>query len=388
MVRGVARQAERRRTQVAAALDGMRALGTSWPRIDAVLEARQRGDHQETPPVRLSRPFLADELPLHAAHACPPPPFQAVILAVDGSQILPDRHAPFLYYLLHVGGLVYYHGLPQAPREFGAHELVFDEEALLEGGGFLVSGAAVGARRDAAEIEALAREAWAERDADAPRLALLDQRLLYRPVGQIATQERAAIVGRWQQAMIKIGDSGAALAGYIDRPRSQAVVSLLQMLGIGAPPEGPGLAGLLDADLFAELLAPGERSKLFVYVSKENDAYRERDAGNEVCFFYLNTGTTPDRPVIARIDLPRRVVDDPAAVDGAHALIIDQCRIWRDYPYVLTRADEVAVVGRQDQASLELMITNALARDGQQVTATAKQTGKDLARAGKTRHHL
>ena len=79
---------------------------------------------------------------------------------------------------------------------------------------------------------------------------------------------------------------------------------------------------------------------------------------------------------------------DPAAVDAVHALIIDQCQILGDYPYVLARADEIAVVGRRDQENLNLMIDNVMLRHGITALATAKQGSKDIARAGRTRHEL
>jgi hypothetical protein len=215
----------------------------------------------------------------------------------------------------------------------------------------------------------------------------MDQRLLYRPVGQLARGERSRIVFAWQDAMTRVQDSGGWLVGYVDRPRTNAVASLLDLL----PPDGGAgsLGGLVDIEIFAELLPPGARSKLYVTESQENETFRNRKVDNEVCFFYFNTARPgAQTPNIARIDIPRWVADNPNAVAGVHALLLDQCRLWRDYPYVLTRADEIAVVGRQDQANLERMIANALQQDGFNLSATAKQTGKDIARAGKTRHGL
>jgi hypothetical protein len=57
-------------------------------------------------------------------------------------------------------------------------------------------------------------------------------------------------------------------------------------------------------------------------------------------------------------------------------------------PYALTRADEIAVVGRQDQQHLDVMIENAMQRRGLSGSATAKQRAKGIARAGKTRHGI
>jgi hypothetical protein len=386
MARGLAARAAQRDAQVALALRKMEAVGVDWPLVENALAAQKGGAHESSPPLRTAEPLHQNDRPLHGA-ASPPDrcPSPATLIAVDGSQILPDRHAPFLYYLLHVGGLVYYHGRDVAPEVFSEHELVFDER-LFEGGTLLVSASTVSARRDLAEIEALAGAAWAARGGDKPLVAMVDQRLLYRPVGQIARPERARIVQAWQQAMTKVHDSGGWLIGYVDRPRTSGVVSLLQLLPVEP---GVSLQGLVDIEIFAHVLEPGERSKLFVTISQENETFRQADPANEVCFFYLNTARPGSRRAsIARIDVPRWVADDAHAVDAVHALLLDQCWLWRDYPYVLTRADEIAVVGRRDQENLERMIANALARDGIDLSATAKQTGKDIARAGKTRHGL
>ena len=59
-----------------------------------------------------------------------------------------------------------------------------------------------------------------------------------------------------------------------------------------------------------------------------------------------------------------------------------------DYPYILTRADEEAVVGRKDQEYLDSWIALTMQQHGFVAGQTAKQEGKDIARAGKTRHGL
>ena len=68
-----------------------------------------------------------------------------------------------------------------------------------------------------------------------------------------------------------------------------------------------------------------------------------------------------------------------------HALLVDQCRIIGSYPYVITRADEIAVVGRRDPEELENRIALLLAEQDIHPSATGKQRSKDFARGGKTR---
>ncbi|HQF70499.1 MAG TPA: hypothetical protein PLH39_04375, partial [Promineifilum sp.] len=87
---------------------------SDWAAIEAGL-ARAMAAHGADPKYfRAARPLGHDE-PLDMAIPAPPPPPRATLIATDGSQILPDRHAPFLYYLINIGAITYYHGEPAAP---------------------------------------------------------------------------------------------------------------------------------------------------------------------------------------------------------------------------------------------------------------------------------
>ena len=70
------------------------------------------------------------------------------------------------------------------------------------------------------------------------------------------------------------------------------------------------------------------------------------------------------------------------------ALSTVKCQLLGDYPYVLARADEMAVVGRQDASELNFMIDVIMERHGLNADITAKQSSKDIARGGKTRFEI
>ncbi len=55
---------------------------------------------------------------------------------------------------------------------------------------------------------------------------------------------------------------------------------------------------------------------------------------------------------------------------------------------MLAHADELAVIGYQDRENLDIMIENAMARHAVHGAVTAKQSSKDAARAGRTRHAI
>jgi hypothetical protein len=385
MARTTARRYELRQARLAEAQQTLAEYRTNWTAVTQALTlAQERGDDKH---YRSARPFDHTH-PLDAAIDAPPPPARATLIATDGSQIMPDRHAAYLYYLINVGGIVYHHGTATAPETFAIPKIVYPQDDELDT--FNDSSGTVSIKRDLAEIATLARQSFHHRHDCDLTLAILDQRLLYWPIGGAGIADNAAVTD-WGEQMTGIRQAGALLCGYIDRPGTTAVITLLKSLTavtdphfnwrtLGTPKASQGLT---DRDLFGQLLAPGQRSKLFVNVSPPNETFAKQDAANEVCFFYINPGAQPGQ--IARVDIPRWVAEKEESVTAVHALIVDQCRLLGDYPYVIARADEMAVVGRQDASELNFMIDIIMERHGLRSDITAKQGSKELARGGRTR---
>ncbi len=389
MAQIAAQRHEQRRSRSSSALEAIHNLRDRWDVVDAALAlAEERADEKV---YRSARPY--DHIqPLDAQTPAPAPPAAATLIATDGSQILPDRHAAYLYYLVNVGGIVYHHGRSTPPEVFSEPRIEYPQDDTAVDS-FEYAGGQVSTERDKAEIEMLAHQAWEQRRAVQPLLAVLDQRLLYWPTTGGTSMVDYDSVKAWGQAMTKIRDAGALLAGYIDRPGTAAVMTLLTAMTAVNDPDsidwktlGRRVAtqGLTDADLFSQILEPGERSKVFCNVSQISDQFAEPDPLNRVCFFFVNPGQT--RGQVARVDIPEWVAADATAVDSVHALLIDQCRILGSYPYVLARADEMAVVGRQDVGELNFMIDINMQRYGVSQDVTAKLDSKAVLRGSRTRH--
>lgn len=377
--------------QRAAARDVSQALldryATDWTAVrQALAEANEKADPKF---YRSARPLNETE-PLNAAINAPAPPARATIIAADGSQIRPDRHAAYLYYLINIGGVVYHHGSGQAPDQFSVPTLRYPQVDGKEDT-FDDTGGTVSIERDLAEIGMLAEKALAYQTAVSPILAILDQRLLYWPLTPSGLSDNAAVT-EWGLSMAAIHQTGAMLAGYIDNPATSYVITLLRSLEALNEPtfdwkslgQRSATRGLTDVSLFDQLLEPGQRSKVFVTIAEPNHQVAARDQGNEVCFFYLNASSHGRQ--MARVDIPMWVAQEEEMVTAVHALVYDQCQILGDYPYVLARADETAVVTYRDQEQLNFMIDVIMARYGISHTITAKQASKNIARGGKTRH--
>lgn len=370
-----------------------------WTAIHAGLaRAEARADVKY---FRAARPLHESE-PLDTPIQPPAPPARAILIATDGSQIMPSRHAAFLYYLVNVGAMIYFHGENRAPdtlSEPRMHYPQLQDDQTEDEPGFDKS--AVTIERDLLEIGTLSNLAWQYARAAQPRLALLDQRLLYYPFGGGDVAAREA-VEKWAQAISDMRDSGALVAGYIDRPGKRSVITLLETLidkgDVGWEMLGKRQPGddLTDATLYATLLGPGERSPVFVDVSQANERFAAEDPSIAACFFYFNPGSPRvdgngermEPRTLARVDIPLYVAQDLEAVALVHGLIFDQCRLTGYYPYVLTRAHELAVVGKMDADSLNDLIDLYMQEAGVIGSITAKQSDKDLLGGGRGRHQM
>jgi hypothetical protein len=337
--------------------------------------------------------------PVNRAYPLPPVPARATLLAADGSQVYPDTHAAALYYLINVGVFVYQHGIDDLPEQITVPELRYTDEYVRTRSGQVITNIAVNARRTVTELRLLAREAWDRRASEQPLLAIGDGPLLFW-VGK-DVPDGAQLQNDYIGAMVHLHDTHAAmqrdsgqtasLVGYVDRPSSAFLVSLVHLMSLSpddvraaALTTNGELEGLPDQLLMFKLLEPGERSALFVQQSPQNKRYHDKGESYEIAFFYLNVSAGAPYH-LARIEMPMWVAREPALVDQVHALLYDQCRVMWQYPYVLTRADELAVVRGHERSQLEEIIEIALLNNDQPVEHSEKLDSK-MSRHGRTRY--
>ncbi len=317
----------------------------------------------------------------------PPPPTEVVtVIASDGSQIHPDRHGMALYYVVNLGAIIYQHGSNQQPETQTQGDLYFGEQVLDEQG-LVVPGGVINAKRDLGEIQILADLAEKQRQLtsgdDQPIMALIDGQLPLRVI-ELSGQQQTFYQQRYLQALTQLQQYEALIAAYIDRPRSSYVVSLLHLASLAETAALPAIteaslrqnpfALVTDAELFHDL-KPGERTAIFNQRAKANIAYAQ--AGHQIHFFYLNTGTS-QQPNLARVEIPIWVAKNPEKLNLLQATLLKQCAIAGNYPYVLARAHELAIIPPAEREALETMIAVSLRRHGLGVDFSAKQEHKNL----------
>jgi hypothetical protein len=351
-------------------------------REDLLERARSEAEHGYNGAMPTSGEALAF---LKPAPASPPP---LSLVAVDGSQVYPDRHAESLFYAINIGFFILRSDSGQAMAD-SEPVIAFDEDALYPGG-TLISNTIINTRRTVDEMAALERLARAERTtAERTVFALADGSLALRiDEKTFPPAEHDALQKRFFAAIDRLAAEAIPVAGYIARPGGYPVLSLIDLALNPAPDSGASRArhgrspfpGLDDRLLFERTLPAGCRSALFEFAAYWNDQYRNREPNQSVHFFYLNVGKR--YPVVVRVEIPEWTAKDPALVDLVHAALLEQCSVTLNdpYPYALIRADEEAFVSGQEKKYLEEQMAVALIRGGLRVNRSEKLSHKGRAR--------
>ena len=297
--------------------------------------------------------------PLNARFSAPAIEAPVTVLAADGSQINPDRHADVEYCLINVGAIVLQTGSTAPPVTHITSNLLTVEE--LEG----ITDNTLALRRDLEERSILAKLAT---NLPAPVYSFTDGPMELwgsKDTSSEMVSEYKKSLEKYLEALEVLRRLGVATAGYVDRPVARPVVRLLEIadtpdMKLQEIKKIQSLRGVRDDDIFRELLRPGERSAVFAWQSPAASSYPD-ELG--IHFFYLNAGQD-ERPWIARVEVPGWVAGDTTMLGGLHATLVEQCRIMgsRPYPYLLHRAHETALVTHQDRDQVTQMIIREFLR--------------------------
>lgn len=312
---------------------------------------------QEGRTLRCAKPFDSIQ---NAALPLPDLQIRINLAASDGSQILPDRHAEILFGMINLGGITLPQNSPALPVEVTQSEFWFSQnEAFNE--------ALFNFRRDVLERNFLLEISLT---LPPPVLALTDGPLElwmeYRASDE-ERQELHRLLQSYWETLETFRQRNILVSGYVDRPESAYLVRLLE-LATATEQDWCELRrfrpfkGVLDADLFATLLRPGERSAIF---RLQSPLLEHLPAESEICFFYLRVGKESEQS-IARVEIPLWVAKDPSLVGQLHGELVSQCRQSGSYayPYLLHRAHEIAVVRAEDRVTIERALLIELQRRG------------------------
>ncbi len=321
-----------------------------------------------------------------------PPPAsvkEATLIAADGSQINPDRHAAVQFGLINVGAITLKVNSGAAPEIFTESELLYGDDLLPNG--IPMSDGMVALRRDLKERSALDE---LSQGLTGEVVTFTDGPIeLWGAQGEDA-RAYSEFLEKYKTSLSRLQSRGVITAGYVDKPSADLVGRLLEIVMADAEQiqkirEFHPLRGVSDRWLYGErtqpLLAPGHRSAVFKIQSSAEKNYKGL---LELHFFYLNVGTD-GHPWPVRVEIPKWVVDDSASLDLLHGVLVEQCRMMgsRPYPYLLHRAHETAVVKQEEKQQIEQMLSLEIRRNNEELDeGSYKQSAKDLQGRNKFAH--
>lgn len=352
-IQALADAAVTRGEELAQKLDACRALLVQYQNEIRVMQKTVEESAAQNKGLRCAVP-VEEPLTTHLPAHLPAPP--CTILAADGSQINPDPHGTALFGLVNVGVFRVQPGSGNAPGVKTFSDLLFDETLQTAGG--LATEDLIALMRDVREREILAKMSH---DENSPLVSLTDGPLeLYHEPRQEKAFEHYFI--SYLAALDELALNQVITAGYVDRPRADLVVKMVELLVPLDAQKGRPFGGVTDLALFEPILAPGERSAVFKLQSSSADSFEGRKA---LHFFYLNVGVE-DKPALARVEVPLWVIENPSSMNLLQSVLVEQSRQAgaRPYPYPLIRAHEIAVVKRDDQEQILTMIETELIRRG------------------------
>jgi hypothetical protein len=329
-------------------------------------------------------------LPLNenlASHYPPPvSDIQATLIAADGSQINPDRHAAIQFCVVNVGAIQMKLNSGETPEIFTETELLYGDDLLPNG--YPMSEGLVALKRDLAERSKLEE---LSKGIKGSVVTFTDGPIeLWGAKGEDANSYED-FVQKYLGVLSRLQSRDVITAGYVDKPSADLVVRLLEIASadneqIQKMKEFHPLRGVSDRWLFGEhknpLLPSGHRSAVFKIQSSSEKKYK---GVLELHFFYLNVGTD-GHPWPVRVEIPKWVADDKSKLDLLHGVLVEQCRMMgsKPYPYLLHRAHETAVVKMEEKQQIENMLAMELRNHGEDMDEKSyKQVPKE--HQGRTR---
>ncbi|HTX93124.1 MAG TPA: DNA double-strand break repair nuclease NurA, partial [Anaerolineales bacterium] len=268
-IREIGSGAQARQERLEAARQRAAGLLGAWADKTAELQDKVERARQADPALRCALP-LDEPLDFHKK-AGAVSTVEATLIAADGSQIVPDRHAAVLFGLINVGAIILSNGTAEAPQVVTDSALSFDDEVVNWTDGL------VALQRDLAERKKLLA---LSKDYPEPLVTLTDGPLQLwesRESDEVMGYEKA--LAEYLSVLSQLQERRAITAGYVDKPSSNLLVRLLE---VAATPEAEikdlhdrhPLLGVADLWLFDSFLQPGERSAVFALQARSKAVYQ------------------------------------------------------------------------------------------------------------------
>ena len=269
------------------------------------------------------------------------------VVAVDGSQVYPDRHHGVACFLINIGTVyLSYNTRSSSSCELKSLPYVFlPDESDFPGDGF--SSEYVDSKRQELELLAGLEGAleYKKNDSSNDSILLLDGSLIFWHLDSYGVETKNYFLSKYINLLDQMKKNNIVVASYISLPKSKELVNLIRLGLCNFDPSkynsSCSVDHLVDASIVSSYLLPGKRTAVFKNNSNISKTYPEELIPH---FFYLNVGDE-----VVRVEIPSWIAFDRALVDKVASACLDQSIKGKGYPVCLAESHEQAVIKGADR---------------------------------------
>jgi hypothetical protein len=262
-------------------------------------------------------------------------------LAVDGSQVYPDRHQGAACFLLNIGSVRIAYGVLNNPVYVDTEPHVFVNSPE---DGMNMSAELVDCLRQEYELSAGVTLYKEHIHAQQTSVLMFDGSLIFWHLAAQTPTVKNRFVQSYCAVLEQLYAERAYVCWYTSLPKGKDIVNILRAAAQTDAASTHLLKQLdfaLDTTLAHFYLSAGERSIIFKHTHPLCADYPPHLAPH---FFYLHAGNE-----VVRIEVPAWLAADEQAINTIAAVALDQAHKGRGYPVVLAEAHEQAVVKGPDR---------------------------------------
>lgn len=284
------------------------------------------------------------------------------ILAIDGSQIYPDRHQGTSCYLINIGITIFLYDQDNSSVKLNSTPYLFTIENKQDGTDI------VDCKREELEFQTALDIMLLNKNCNNSFDAFLfDGSLIFWHLESKSTAVQKEYLEKYLYLLDQFYKNQLLIGGYISLPKSKELVNIIRAQLFNTGKSTDSVDNLLDTHIVNFNLIEQNRTILF-----KNHSPITKNYPNHLhpYFFYLNIGTE-----IVRIEIPFWIAKDKEKITKLMSIVLDQCAKGYGYPISLSEAHEQAVVKGHDR-DLFYRILQKLSVDYKQSFLTSQKSIK------------
>jgi hypothetical protein len=289
------------------------------------------------------------------------------VVAVDGSQMNPDKNLNFVLAALQIGWFINWHSQSKPYEKNIDFEMIVPSEDLQESVGLEGEIAYQRFSREVNKIEELIQKLSTDKYSKTP-LALFDGGFTLSFLIQPGDKKKHF---NSLQKLFKLSHKfKIPVVAFVDSSMSSSITTTIKSIL-----NDEDSTKLPDVNLFSkELSGWGDRSSVFIHHDKNLYPKREDFSDDyKVAYCYLKTSTMREYP--SRVEFPLWIYKE-GLLDEVVNVLLAECLIGNGYPYPLEVADSVSVI----QSPERKIILRALEKKMGEALPVSSKLGSKLGR--------